>query len=226
MSNWRLLLDRTLRGLDRLKETGHPAPDWILGGGTALMICANHRTSRDIDAFIDDPQYLALLCPDAAAEDVWNCLNCNKSANFLKLYYEEGEIDFIVTAPVSSVPPVARGIDLTTIRAGYKPVIYVDQPAEIALKKMHYRAEMLKARDIFDIAVVDAIDNKALLANLHEVADKRDDLLNRLDTINERHLQATLAELDIQPEWTDARKNCLEIVRSILEQIPKPTRTV
>jgi hypothetical protein len=226
LSNWRLLLERTLRGLDRLTELGQPVPDWILGGGTALMIVANHRMSKDIDAFIDDPQYLALLSPDIAAEDVWECSSHDQSANFLKLHYPEGEIDFIVTAPVSSLPPVSREIDLTSIRAGYKPVILMDQPAEIALKKMHYRATDLKPRDIFDIAVVHAIDGQSLLANLHEVADKRGDLIHRLETINEQLLQDTLAELAVEPEWEETKKNCLDIVRSIIEQIPKPTRTI
>ena len=64
MSNWRILLDRALRGLAELKRQGLPAPEWTLGGGTALMLHANHRLSRDIDAFIDDPQYLALLSPE------------------------------------------------------------------------------------------------------------------------------------------------------------------
>jgi hypothetical protein len=47
-------------------------PEWVLGGGTALMISADHRLSRDIDAFIDDPQYLAVLSPETT--EVWKCL--------------------------------------------------------------------------------------------------------------------------------------------------------
>ena len=47
-------------------------PDWVLGGGTALMVFADHRLSRDIDAFIDDPQYLALLV-SAASYFAWGC---------------------------------------------------------------------------------------------------------------------------------------------------------
>jgi hypothetical protein len=60
-----------LDGLSDLEQQGQPVPDWVLGGGTALMLHANHRLSRDIDAFIDDPQYLALLSPETT--DVWNC---------------------------------------------------------------------------------------------------------------------------------------------------------
>jgi hypothetical protein len=71
LSNWLQLLDRILQGLAELARQGQPVPDWVLGGGTALMIFADHRLSRDIDAFIDDPQYLALLSPETT--DVWKC---------------------------------------------------------------------------------------------------------------------------------------------------------
>jgi hypothetical protein len=48
----------------------------VLGGGTALMICAGHRLSKDIDAFIDDPQYLTFLSPRLAGEAIWACNAC------------------------------------------------------------------------------------------------------------------------------------------------------
>jgi hypothetical protein len=75
---------------------------------------------------------------------------------------------------------------------------------------------------VFDIAVVDAIDGEALLANLHEVAGKKDDLLRRLDNIREDFLQAELAELDIRARWEKHKKTCLETVRNIVGRIPKP----
>ncbi len=82
---------------------------------------------------------------------------------------------------------------------------------------------MLKPRDVFDIAVIDAIDGDALVANLHEVADKKDDLLRRLDDIKEDFLQAELGELDIRPRWKKHKKTCLETARTIVGQIPKLT---
>jgi hypothetical protein len=221
LSNWRQLLDRTLQGLAELERQGQPVPDWVLGGGTALMIFANHRLSLDIDAFIDDPQYLALLSPETT--DVWKCSAWDRAAHYLKLKYPEGEIDFIVSAPISSLPPIEKQIDLTGIRKGLKPTIRLDPPAEIALKKLHYRATMLKSRDLFDISVIDTIDGDTLIANLHEVAEKKDDLLRRLDNIKEDFLQVELAELDIRPGWEKHKKTCLETVRSLVARIPKPT---
>jgi hypothetical protein len=118
---------------------------------------------------------------------------------WLKLKYPEGEVDFIVTAAISSLPPIEKQIDLTGIRKGSKPTIRIGPPVEIALKKLHYRATMLKPRDVFDISVIDAIDGDKLIANLHEVAETKDDLLRRLDDIKEDFIQAELAELDIRP---------------------------
>jgi hypothetical protein len=102
------------------------------------------------------------------------------NSHYLKLKYPEGEIDFIVSAPISSLPPIEKQIDLTGIRKGSKPTIRLDPPAEIALKKLHYRATMLKPRDVFDISVIHAIDGDVLIANLHEVTEKKNDLLRRL----------------------------------------------
>jgi Nucleotidyl transferase AbiEii toxin, Type IV TA system len=81
LSTWRQLLSRTVLGLKALEEAGQPVPDWILGGGTALMLHANHRLSMDIDAFIDDPQYLSVLSPDLT--DVWTCTSWDKAAHYL-----------------------------------------------------------------------------------------------------------------------------------------------
>jgi len=219
LSGWRKLLCRTLDGLSDLKQQGQPVPDWVLGGGTALMLYADHRMSRDIDAFIDDPQYLAVLSPDTT--DVWNCTDWDKAAHYLKLRYPEGEIDFIVSGALLDLDPVEKVIDLTSIRAGWKPTIMVEPPAEIALKKMYYRATMLKPRDIFDITVIKKIDGDSLIKNLSAVASKKDDILQRVNSIRVDYLQADLAELDIQPGWGHEQETCLETVRTLVSQIPK-----
>jgi hypothetical protein len=141
--------------------------------------------------------------------DVWKCSAWDRSAHYLKLKYPEGEVDFIVTATISSLPSIEKQIDLTGIREGSTPTIRIDPPVEIALKKFHYRATMLKPRDVFDISVIDAIDGPALIANLHEVAKKKGDLLRRLDDIKEDFIQAELAELDIATAIGEAQKDLL-----------------
>jgi hypothetical protein len=79
---------------------------------------------------------------------------------------------------------------------------------------------MLKARDIFDIAIADSIGHKALVGNLYEISDKKSALLKRLSNINPKFLQAELAELDIHEGWDDQKMSCLETVLSLVEQIP------
>lgn len=218
MSNWRLLLSRTILGLEQLEQQGRAVPKWVLGGGTALMLHANHRLSKDIDAFIDDPQYLGIMSPKVT--EVWNCRTWDETAHYLKLIYTEGEIDFIVSGPLSGLGTDTYEIDLTDLPAARKVLIQVEHPAEIALKKMHYRPTMLKARDIFDIAVADSIHHDALVGNLSAISDKKSALTKRLDNIDRKFLQAELAELDIQAGWDDEKKNCLDTTRSLVKQIP------
>lgn len=218
MVSWRLLLSRTIIGLEQLELQGQDVPEWILGGGTALMLQADHRLSKDIDAFIDDPQYLGIMSPDVA--DVWDCRTWDKAAHYLKLGYAEGEIDFIVSGPLSDLATSFHELDLTDLPAKRKVTIQIEHPAEIALKKMHYRPTMLKSRDIFDIAVANSIEREALVGNLKEISDKKSALLKRLDGIDRKFLQAELAELDIREGWDDQKKSCFETVRSLVEQIP------
>jgi hypothetical protein len=218
LTSWRQLLSRTVVGLEQLEQQGQAVPDWILGGGTALMLHSDHRLSRDIDAFIDDPQYLGIMSPDVT--DVWDCRTWYKAAHYLKLKYAEGEIDFIVSGPLSDLATTSYEVDLMDLPAKRKVTIEIEHPAEIALKKMHYRPTMLKSRDIFDIAVADSIDHEALVGNLNVISDKKSELLKRLGSINPQYLQAELAELDIQEGWDDQKKNCLETVRSLVGQIP------
>jgi hypothetical protein len=218
LSNWRLLLSWTIAGLEQLEQQGQPVPEWVLGGGTALMVHANHRLSRDIDAFIDDPQYLGIMSPKIT--EVWSCRTWDETAHYLKLIYAEGEIDFIVSGPLSGLGTDTYEIDLTDLPVARRALIQVEHPAEIALKKMHYRPTMLKPRDIFDIAVADSIDHDALVGNLSAISDKKSALIKRLDNVDRKFLQAEIAELDIQAGWEDQKKNCLDTTRSLVKQIP------
>jgi Nucleotidyl transferase AbiEii toxin, Type IV TA system len=218
LASWRLLLSRTIIGLEQLEQQGQAVPDWILGGGTALMLHSDHRLSKDIDAFIDDPQYLGIMSPDIT--DVWDCRTWYKAAHYLKLEYAEGEIDFIVSGPLSDLAATSHEIDLADLPAKRKVTVEIEHPAEIALKKMHYRPTMLKSRDIFDIAVADSIDHEALASNLNKISDKKSLLLKRLDGVDREFLQAELAELDIQEDWEDWKKSCWATVRSLVEKIP------
>jgi hypothetical protein len=218
---WLRLLERTIDALTRLRSAGQSIPDWVLGGGTALMLHAQHRISKDIDAFITDPQYLALLSPRLAGEDAWNCDTYQESANHLRLVFEEGEIDIIVAPPVTNLSNESRTFDVD--RAGRKVsfTVAVEHPVEIALKKLRYRGASLKVRDIFDIAVIDKMHPDILRANLRHISDCKSDILERLGKIPESFLRRELAELSIVDMWREGADECLVRVQDIIKAAPQ-----
>jgi hypothetical protein len=217
---WQLLLHRTVDGISRLRSAGHLVPHWILGGGTGLMIRIRHRSSKDIDAFIDDPQYLSLLSPRLAGESVWSCDAYDESAHHLKLVFPEGEIDFIVAAKVTELASSFETIDVSGISAGVSHKIEIEHPVETAMKKFAYRGPMLKIRDMVDIAVVDALFPGLLRANLHHVAHLKTAILARLDNVSEEYLRLELDELDISDGWRRNASSCHHHVREIIAGIP------
>jgi hypothetical protein len=219
LPNWRLLLDRTVDGLARLKAKGQPVPQWTLGGGTALMIHTGHRLSKDIDAFIDDPQYLTILSPRLGGEGVWECAAFEEQANHLKLVYPEGEIDFIVAGNVTDIPaesmPIQSDSNLPPL------TINVEHPVEIVLKKLRYRGALLKVRDIFDIAVVDSQHADVLCKYLVRLSHLKQGIAARLSDISDEFCRRELAELDIADNWRSIADICLSRARQIVRDIPE-----
>jgi hypothetical protein len=187
------------------------------------MIHSGHRLSKDIDAFIDDPQYITLLSPRLGGEDIWSCETYDETAHYLKLIYPEGEIDFIVSGSITYLPVESKIIDMGEVRPGTSHTINVEHPVEIAIKKLHYRGTMLKIRDIFDIAVVDSLFSEELRDNLRYVSHLKQGILERLSVISEEFLHQELDELAIADEWRPLAATCLQRVKEIAEAIPEPT---
>lgn len=222
MSHWRLLLDKTVAGLDHLRAKGQPVPDWVLGGGTGLMIHTGHRLSKDIDAFISDPQFLPMLSPRLGGEDIWGCQAYDEAAGHLKLIYAQGEIDFIVAGAVTDLPTERKLIGSSEIGTGLSYQIDVEHPVEIALKKIVYRGALLKVRDIFDIVVVDSRFSELLRDNLRHVSHRKTGVLARLTSISKEYARSELAELNIADEWRPAADICLQRMQEIAARIPEP----
>ncbi len=63
--------------------------------------------------------------------------------------------------------------------------IPLDTTAEILAKKLLYRAESFKARDVFDMAVALALDRPAAVKALRAAASTRTALLRRLQVLAE-----------------------------------------
>lgn len=194
-------------------------PDWVLGGGTALMLHTGHRLSKDIDAFIDDPQALSYLSPRLGGEGIWQCEAFSEAANHLKLIYPEGEIDFIVAPAITDLPAEHRSIAAEDAEPAV--AIEIEHPVEIAVKKLFHRGSTLKVRDIFDIAVVASIHGDLLRKNLHHITHLKRAVFYRLSNISEDFFHQELAELDVTDKWQSIANTCLDEVREIAKDIPE-----
>lgn len=142
MENSKVLLQRATQILD----IANVAKDsWAIGGGTVLSFYYNHRLSKDIDIFIDDPQLLSSLSP--RVNDVAEgASDYDEMATYISLAYPEGKIDFIVASQITDFPPKKYSFLYQNV--------YLEDAVEIISKKMFYRGEAAMARDIFDLAVV------------------------------------------------------------------------
>ena len=84
----------------------------------------------------------------------------------------------------------------------------------------------MKVRDIFDVAVVDALHHDLLNENLRYVSHLKSALLARLETVSESFLHHELGELAIAEEWRKSAATCLFRVRHIVDAIPAAPRTL
>ncbi len=146
LNAWQALFRRALEILDSAPRAGPMLHEWSFGGGTVLMRRHRHRISSDIDIFLRDPQLLGHLTPrlNPAAESLTH--DYVEQANFLKLYFPEGEIDFVVSGFLTAAPVTTERIDGRDIR--------VETSAEIIAKNIWCRGADFTARDMFDFALV------------------------------------------------------------------------
>lgn len=152
MKEWEHLFDSAMK---QIRAAGIPLESWTFGGGTSLMHTFNHRDSKDIDIFVSSPQLLNHLSPrlnDAIDHEVGRY---DEQSNFIRIYLNSGEIDFIHSKRVSKRQPV-----LETIR---DVTLFVDDPVEVIAKKVFYRADEFKSRDVFDLAVVYSMRKEDML---------------------------------------------------------------
>ena len=155
---WQSLFPRALELIDEISKYGGMAdPFWTLGGGTVLMFRYRHRLSKDIDIFVPDPQYLGFVTPrlsDTAADLTEDYTE--QSGMFVKLQFEEGEVDFV------SAPNLLD--DAWEIWDIQGRAVKVETAAEIIAKKMYHRGDRVTARDLFDLALVIEREPQQLLA--------------------------------------------------------------
>lgn len=208
LSAWETLFRRALQAIDTVAEPALKPANWSFGGGTVLMRRYRHRLSKDIDIFVPDPQYLGYLDPEL--NDGVQALTSRhlREAGYLRLYFPDGEVDFIAAGPVTEKPSVLETV--------LDRRVNVETSIEIVAKKIRYRAAGFTARDVFDFALVtkkhprDASKIRPLLR------EQRETLLERLAS-GDKILRTAFAALDVL-DYRPSYDECLAILKSALEK--------
>lgn len=216
LKSWEALFAQALEILDSAQRAGARTAGWSFGGGTVLMRKHRHRISKDIDIFVPDPQLLGYLSPRQSAAAASFTSDYVEQANFVKLFLPQGEIDFVVSGPLTAAPAV-------TERIGSRDVL-VETSAEIIAKKVWHRGAAFTARDVFDFALVAKKEPEAIRLVRHILAARREVLLGRLRG-NAEALREDFAALDVL-EFRPSFESCIVAIESALEQsaVPPPNR--
>jgi hypothetical protein len=193
-----------------LESADIPSDRWTMGGGTVLMLHYNHRISKDIDIFFSDAQYLTYLTPRLNDVVEKYTKDYDEQSNFIKLKFGNGEIDFIVAPNLTGRKPIILNVEGIPVRT--------DPPEEIVIKKIFYRTESLKARDVIDIAVVIKNIKPELLKHIDIYAGKIKRLSERLNLIKTNYEEA-IKHLEIQDR--ELAREAPSIVEDFLQECLK-----
>lgn len=203
---WEILFRRALELIDAANAGGARLDDWSFGGGTVLMRRHHHRISKDIDIFVPDPQYLGLFSPRISSKAESMTTHYLEQSGFLKLYFPEGEIDFVASAPLTENPAVTEKL--------FGRDVQVETSTEIVAKKLWHRGIDFTARDIFDLAMVIEKEPEALRAIRPILRDRRQVVLDRI-----ARRQAALREDFEALEVLDYRRSFDECVARVNEAL-------
>jgi len=211
-------MKKALIGLDRLE--GGPGP-WTFGGGTALAQILSHRISYGVYIFLDSSTVLKNLAPNMNPATKSLCDTWQWPGRYLKLILRDiGEIDFL-NAPSYSDNPTYQ------LRFGER-FIPAERSAEIATKKLLYRASTYTARDTFDLAAIYLYDRSALgeiaqsPAITHHVVSSALNRLNLAKHLYQSEMRRVINATQRGEEFID--KSCeiaLEALAEIQNLIPK-----
>jgi hypothetical protein len=209
LTQWETLFERALVLIDDAQRLGLPVQEWTFGGGTVLMRRHHHRLSKDVDIFINDPQFIGYLTPrlNNVAESLTR--DYIEEHDYIKLIFPEGEIDF-VAAPCITQAPTTREEILG------RPFL-VETSAEIIAKKIWHRGDSFKGRDIFDTAMVVEREPAKLTQIAPILEGRRDVILARIEKHGDS-LREEFTALDVL-DYRRSYDDCVEIVRRVLAPI-------
>jgi len=214
---WETLFQRALELIDAANADDARLTDWSFGGGTVLMRRYQHRFSKDIDIFVPDPQYLGFFNPRINSKAESLTAHYLEQSGFVKLYFPEGEIDFVASGPLTANPTVTEEL--------FGHAVSVETSTEIIAKKIWHRGVEFTARDIFDLAMVSEKE-PAALAQIRPILQDRKQVV--LDRIAQHHvaLRETFAALEIL-DYQRSFDECVERITELLinatanHQIPR-----
>jgi len=172
METWEKLLEKAVHYIKSSPLGNNEGkPLWSLGGGTVLMMEYRHRLSKDIDIFLPDPQLLGYFSPrlnDVIDADVEHY---NEQAEYIKLIYEDGEIDFIIAKPL--LRKTCKFLSM------FDTDIPCEHPLEIIAKKITYRSESFAVRDFFDLATVCFHSDSSGISEIKRIIASNEEILKR-----------------------------------------------
>jgi hypothetical protein len=207
---WSGLFESAMSLLGQVASQGIRVPQWSMGGGTVLMFYYQHRQSKDVDIFLSDPQFLAYLNPRLGGPAESLTMEYKESANFIKLYLDDGEIDFVVSSPLTANPGVLHEV------LGYS--ILLETPVEIVAKKIWHRGDIATARDLFDLAFV--IEHEADKLRLYpHLFQKHSKVFIEQCHFRQKFLMPQFEQIDMigtQKSYLE----CLEIVENFFMTLP------
>ena len=213
-SDWPLLFRIACALIRQVNAKQKLIDHWTFGGGTAMMLQIDHRESRDVDIFLNDPQLLSLLDPQKRdfQFEIPPSDYTGDGAHFLKFGFDKiGEIDFIVAHAMTASPTREATVEGETV--------LLDSIPEIIAKKIHYRGAGMRPRDIFDIAAAGEQHAtsiiKELKAHRHEVALA----LTTINRLKPDFVYGAIAQLLITDQYAAIAKTSLERTRQILQAV-------
>jgi hypothetical protein len=169
---WETLFQRALLLIDSVGAAGGILDEWTFGGGTVLMRRHRHRFSKDIDIFIGDPQCLGYLSPRLSNAVEAMTAHYIEQSGLMKLYFPEGEIDFVVSGSLTKNPTRTEQLCGRSVA--------VETSTEIIAKKVWHRGAEFTARDIFDLAMVIEREPQALAEIRPTLSGRRMVILERI----------------------------------------------
>lgn len=205
---WEILFRRALEIIDSVAASGTRFDDWSFGGGTVLMRRYRHRVSKDVDFFVPDPQYLGYVSP--RLNDTVDSLTSKylETAISVKLFFPEGEIDFIASAPLTKEPTVNETVLGRLVR--------VETTAEIIAKKVWHRGREFTARDIFDFALV-ATREPGALESIRPILRERREIIRTRIAAGAKALRTAFLGLDTL-EFKPGFDEYVRIVEDVLDK--------